>query len=143
MTTKSYTVNYTNTLIQIADDSVNTKGVIPVPRAGKETIASRQYALLHKHPYKFTSDALLFQIHAERAGIPGENLAEEQNRFFSKPQACLRASPLPKKYGWGIHSDENGRIALVDSSSPTYQRLLQDDRAKKVKAMRSAREKMP
>lgn len=141
METQYYTTDYTSTLIEVAEDSSIVKGMIPPIRAGKETIASRQYALLHAHPYEYTSDGLLFQVYADRSGIPEASYTEERRRFFSKPQACLRASPLPKKYGWGIHSDEKGHVALIDSNSPAYQRLLQDSRIKKVKAMRSSRKK--
>jgi len=32
--------------------------------------------------------------------------------LLSKPHPCLRASMLPKRYGWGVHYDGNGRITL-------------------------------
>ncbi len=65
--------------------------------------------------------------------------------FFSKGQPCLRASDLGKKYGWGIHSDGEGRVALFAVGSPEY-RQLEQGRAvagggtvKVVTAMRSSR----
>jgi hypothetical protein len=44
--------------------------------------------------------------------------------FFGKPRACLRASMLPKKYGWGLHFDLKGRIALVPMESGQYQEFV-------------------
>jgi hypothetical protein len=35
----------------------------------------------------------------------------------------LRASDLGKKYGWGIHSDSQGRVALYSCDSDTYAAL--------------------
>ena len=43
--------------------------------------------------------------------------------FFAKPHPCLRASPLPKRYGWGVHYDAHGRIALYAMESEDYRRL--------------------
>ncbi|WP_298711512.1 DUF6157 family protein [Micrococcus sp. 2A] len=37
--------------------------------------------------------------------------------FFAKSQACLRASPLGKRHGWGLHHDAEGRVALVPLGS--------------------------
>ncbi|WP_409484319.1 DUF6157 family protein [Arsenicicoccus dermatophilus] len=51
----------------------------------------------------------------------------------------LRTSPLAKTYGWGIHSDGQGRVALVPLGSARYAELLADGSVTKVAAMRSAR----
>jgi hypothetical protein len=44
-------------------------------------------------------------------------------QLFSKPQACLRASPLPKSHGWGVHFDAKGRVAIHAVDSPEYAKL--------------------
>ncbi|MGH3696072.1 MAG: DUF6157 family protein [Pseudonocardiaceae bacterium] len=41
-------------------------------------------------------------------------------QFYSKSQACLRASDLGKRYGWGIHADGRGRLALFGVDTPEY-----------------------
>ncbi len=52
---------------------------------------------------------------------------------------CLRASPLGKRYGWRIHNDANGKIALYAVESQEYEAFLTDSTVKRVKAMRSKR----
>jgi hypothetical protein len=48
-------------------------------------------------------------------------------------------SPLAKRYGWGIHNDGEGKVALVAIDSPEYERLMKDPRTTKLKAFRSSR----
>jgi hypothetical protein len=60
-------------------------------------------------------------------------------QFFSKGQACFRSSPLTKRYGWGVHSDRNGRIAIYALGSEEYEKHVVDNSLKHVKAMRSKR----
>lgn len=62
-----------------------------------------------------------------------------REKFFAKGQACLRTSPLAKTYGWGIHHDEKGRVALIPMESEQYNRLSEDSSIQQVKAMRSKR----
>lgn len=107
-----------------------------------------QYELLSAHPYRFTQDDVLFETwFRRRPGVvpmPGE-LAEDERavlreEFFARPQACLRASPLPKKYGFGLHFDADGRAALCPVESEEYARLsARPAGVKVVEAMRSAR----
>jgi len=56
-------------------------------------------------------------------------------------QACLRASPLLKKYGFGLLFDHEGRVALCPMESEEYQRLVGgiDGQVTVIKAMRSKR----
>lgn len=61
--------------------------------------------------------------------------------FFSKGQPCLRSSPLAKRYGFGIHCDAEGRVALVPLGSAEYRAFLEDKGVKKIKAMRSGRKR--
>ncbi|MDP9954409.1 hypothetical protein J2X97_000046 [Epilithonimonas hungarica] len=134
---KTHTTNYTNTLIEIAEDSPVSASVIPVVKKDKKTIANYQYEKLSKHPLKYTSDELLFDIFAERNNISPSELEEEKQNFFSKGQACLRTSPLAKKNGFGIFYNEDSKIQLIPVESDDYKRLLADDSVKKVKAMKS------
>lgn len=52
-------------------------------------------------PYKLASDDLLFAVHAVKTHL--SDTAETRAEFFAKPKVCLRASPLPKQFGSGIH----------------------------------------
>ena len=136
---KTNTTNYTNTLIEIAEDSPVSVSVIPVVKNDKKTIANYQFEKLSKHPLKYTSDELLFEIFAERNDISPSELEEEKHKFFSKGQACLRTSPLAKKNGFGIFHNQDSKIKLIPVESEEYQQLLKDDSVKKVKAMKSKR----
>ena len=53
--------------------------------------------------------------------------------------ACMRASPLPKSYGWGLHLDAEGKVALVAMESPEIRRLASSRAIAQTRAMRSRR----
>jgi hypothetical protein len=131
--------NYFNTFIEVAEDCPATKGEIPPLKDNKKSVANLQFEMLHEHPYKFTSDDILFAVFATRKEIPEEELAEQRALFFSKGQPCFRASPLTKRYGWGIHSNEEGKIAMFSVELEAYQKFIADDSIVKKKAMRSKR----
>lgn len=125
-----HSTNYSNTLITVSADCPVTAATPPA-KAG--TVAERQFALLSAAPYSLTSDALLLAVEAERKG------AVTAEAFFAKPQACLRASPLVKKHGYGLHHDAEGQVALVAMESADYAKLLADPAVTKRPGMRSAR----
>lgn len=77
--------------------------------------------------------------YAIRNGLSDADIDAQRNAFFSKGQACLRSSPLAKRYGWGISSDAEGKIAIVPSGTPEYMALASDPRLDHKKALRSAR----
>lgn len=131
--------NYTGTLIQVADDCPVDKAERPPVSGGAPTVAALQYALISAHPYELTSDDVLFEVYAARKSIPARERSEAREAFFAKDQACLRSSPLGKRYGWGIHHNADSRIALVPLGSDTYQALAADPAVKQLKALRSKR----
>lgn len=135
---KVHSTNYYNTFIEVAEDTKATGGAIP-PVKDKRTVAEMQFQLIDKNPYVFTSDDVLFKVFAERSELRDDEYEAARAHFFSKGQACFRASPLSKTYGFGIHADKDGRIALVGMETEEYQRFLSDNSVKKVKAMKSAR----
>ena len=96
-----------------------------------------QYALLRERPYTLTSDDLLFEVHARRNNIADSERQDAREAFFSKPQACLRASPLVKQYGWGLHHDGDGRVAAYGVGTDAYEELLRRSDLKVVAGMRS------
>ncbi len=133
------TTNYYDTFIAVAPDCPVVSAEVPAGRAAAPTIAQLQYELIAEHPYAFTSDDVLFAVHARRQGIPESELAAERERFFARDQACLRSSPLGKRYGWGLHHDAEGRVALVPVGSEEYRRLAEDAALTQTRAMRSKR----
>ena len=136
---KIHSTNYENTFIEIAEDSPAASGQVPPNKGDKKSIANHQFELLNGHPYQYTSDDILFGVFATRNDIVESEQDEERQKFFSKGQACLRASPLTKQYGWGIHSDKNGKVAMYAAETEEYQQMVSDPSVKKVKAMRSKR----
>ena len=98
-----------------------------------------QFEMISKNPYKYTSDEILFQVFAEKNDLTESEREEARAQFFSKGQACLRASPLTKRYGWGIHFVQEGKIELYISESQEYKRFIEDESLKIVKAMKSSR----
>jgi len=133
------TTNYYNTLIEIAEDCPTTAGVVPPMRGDKKSVANYQFEMLFEQPYQFTSDEVIFDIYAERKGIPMVERKAAREQFFSKGQPCLRTSPLAKRYGWGVHSNSDGKVALFSADSVEYTKFLSDSNVEKTKAMRSKR----
>jgi hypothetical protein len=132
-------VNYYDTLIEVADDCPATEAQIPRARGAKKTKAVVEYELLVKHPYKYTEEDIAFETYAALHDIPKAIRLAERKKFLSKGHPHLRASALAKRYGWGIHNNAEGRIALVAVESPAYKKLIDDRRIMKVKAFRSRR----
>ena len=52
---------------------------------------------------------------------------------------ALRASGLGKRFGWGIHADAEGRVAIYAVDSERYQALARDPKIAQTRAMRSKR----
>ncbi len=134
-----HSTNYQNTFIEIAEDSKYKQAQIPPLKGDKKTVAYLQFEMLHEQPYKFTSDEVLFAVFAQRKGFTDAEMEEQRQAYFSKGQPCFRASPLTKSYGWGVHSNEEGKVALYAAESEEYKNFLSDESIKKVKAMRSKR----
>ena len=133
-----HTTNYVDTLITVSPD---TKAVAATPPpTGKGSVAELQFAMLHDHDYELTSDDVVFGVFADRKGITAADRRSARDQFFAKGQPCLRTSPLAKSYGWGIHSDAEGRVALVPLGSSRYDALVNDDVTAKRAAMKTSRQ---
>lgn len=130
---------YTATFIAVAEDCPAAGPEEPPVSAKGPTVASLQYELISQRPYELTSDDVLFEVYATRQGIPEGDREAARAAFFAKDQACLRSSPLGKRYGWGIHHDSDGRVALVPLGSDDYESFVGDASLKQLKAMRSKR----
>jgi hypothetical protein len=133
------TTDYFDTLITPAPDCPVASAEQPPQRASGPTVAELQFDMIASAPYRWTSDDVVFTVWADRAGIAEAERPAAREAFFAKGQPCLRSSPLGKRYGWGIHSDAEGRVALVASGGEDFRRLEADDAVTKVAAMRSRR----
>lgn len=135
---------YTNTFIQIAPDSETTSGIIPESNRKQTPIHIIEYQLLSENPYRLNHEDLIFEVYLIRQGISDEERAARgeaiRAELFQKEHPCLRASALTKRYGWGAHYDENGKIALYAVDSDEYKEFVATC-PNQLLAMRSKRKK--
>jgi len=124
----SAVVGYENTFIAVAEDCRATSGEVPSRRTGAPTVAGTQDVLLACSP----------DVRG-RGDLGAQELERLREQYFAQPRACLRASPLPKSFGWGLHYDAQGRITLHAVDTPEYERLRGDRSLTQVRAMRSRR----
>ena len=143
MTKLTHTTNCFNTFIRVAEDCPARTGEEPPLRAGQPTVACLQYGMIAKAPYKYTSDDVIFATSAPGRELDANTTKAEKRAareaFFSRGQACMRASSLGKRFGWGVHADGEGRIAIYAVDSKRYQALARDPNLAQVRAMRSKR----
>jgi hypothetical protein len=126
-----HTTNYYDTFISVAEDCPITNSEIP-PAKEPKSIAQIEYEMLKDNPYQYTSDDVLYAANGKRRGI-------SRDEFLSKEQPCFRSSPLTKRYGWGVHSDKDGKIAIYSVESNEYKNFAKDDKLKHLNGMRSKR----
>ena len=131
MSLNVFSTNYFNTFIEVAPDSPVDRAQVP-PRKEHKSMAYIEYEMIIHNPYKFTSDDVIY-----KANIKNKKLTRA--KFFSKAQPCLRSSPLTKRYGWGVHCNEVGKIAIFPVESVDYKTLAKDLTLKHIQGMRSKR----
>ena len=136
-----HSTNYFNAFIEVAEDCSAEKGEMPPIKGEKKTVANLQFDMLWENPYQYTSDDIFFSVFALRKESPKNEMEEAREHFFSKGQPCFRASPLTKRYGWGIHSNEEGKVAMYGMETKEYKKFVADQSLKQTKAMRSKRAK--
>ncbi len=138
-------MSYVQTLIAVADDCPVMSSVVPTAHAGKKTVAVLQHELIAAQAHTLTQEDVLFEVWLRRQDPPSNpgdlERVELRERFFAKPQACLRSSPLPKRYGWGLLFDHEGKVALCPMESKEYRRLIEGrvNGIRIFKALRSSR----
>jgi hypothetical protein len=132
-------MNYYDTLIEVADDCPASEAQVPQAGGAKRTKALVEYELLVRRPYKYSEEDIAFETYAALHDIPKASRPTEREKFLSKGHPHLRVSPLAKRYGWGIHNNSQGKIALIAVESTEYSRLVNDPSTTKIKAFRSKR----
>lgn len=131
-----HTTNYRSAFISVSPDSACEVARVP-DKPG--SVAWLQWKMVSDSPYRFTSDDVIFAVHAERNAIAEAERPAARAAFFSRGQPCLRSSPLVKTHGWGVHHDAEGRVALVPVDAPGYAEYLERDDLTVVAGMRSKR----
>jgi hypothetical protein len=136
-------MSYVNAFIQVAADTKASMASSPIEKNGRKTIAVLEFELIANHPYEYTQEEVQFHVHLQRAGVSAAEAEKRHQKlwleFFSKPCACMRTSPLPKTYGWGLHFNAEGKVAVVPVGSKDYQRLKNDPSIQQFRAMQSKR----
>jgi len=132
-------MNYYDTLIEVAEDCPVTKAGVPQPHGNKKTKAVFEYEIIANHPYEYTEEDIAFEIYALMRAIPKADWPKQRQEFLSKGHPHLRVSTLPKRYGWGIHNNAEGRAVLVAVESAEYKKLVRDPHTTKIKAFSSKR----
>lgn len=123
--------NYYNTFIEVASDCPADYGMVPPDKAAGKTKPGIEYEIAANSPYAYTQEEILYETFVRHKQIPPDERrlreAELRAAFFGKPKACMRASMLPKKYGWGLHFNAEGKLALVPRESPEYSRFAEGE----------------
>jgi hypothetical protein len=136
-------VNYVNTFIQVAPDTAAKEATVPAAKAGKRTIAVIEYELIADSPYAHTHEEVQFAVHVRRQEVSERELKVRRDElwreFFSKSRACMRTSPLAKNYGWGLHFNAEGKVALLPLGSADYKRFASSRSITQTRAMRNKR----
>jgi hypothetical protein len=139
-------VDYVDTFIAVAEDCAAQRGTPPPVREDSPSVAARTYRMIAEHPYEYTSGDIIFTVYADRQDIPAQQRTTARAEFYARSQACLRGSDLGKRYGWGIHADADGKLALYGVDTAEYAALAEggdpaapDAKIEVTRAMRSSR----
>lgn len=135
-------MGYVNTFIAVAPDCPVPGPVEPPAVAARPSVARVQYDVLRASPGMLTEEEVLAWSGPDlrgQADVTDEELARVVEGIDSRPHACLRTSPLPKRYGWGLHYDSEGRITLHGVGTDEYAAMSQDPALVQLVAMRSRR----
>jgi len=121
-------MSYSNTFIHVSADCPVDHSEIPKEKNGKKPVHLIQYELLTKNPYKYDHEHLIFEVYLRHKGLqPAKDEQKELwEQLFSKGHPCLRASALIKRYGFGAHYNEEGKIALYPMESKAYKEFAAD-----------------
>lgn len=84
------------------------------------SIAGLEHALLSAHPYCYTPPNLMLEVQRRHKQVRAADLPSFRAWLHAKPQPCMRLSMLPKRWGWGIHFDELGCMAIYGAETSDY-----------------------
>jgi hypothetical protein len=113
-----------NALITIAESSVK-QSEMPVSKTKKETVKEVVYRVLKESPYQFRQYELFYEVHINQLN---------KDTALKLTSYMLVKSELCALLGWGIHGDEEGKLALIPAESEKYKELLNNSNIKKKKA---------
>lgn len=100
-------------LIEVAGDCPVDHAVEPPDVRTRKTVARIAYEVLISSPYRFTEPELFHEVHVARRNRPDLKIGSYN----------IKRSPLVQRFGWGIHRNAEGRLALVAMESERYREL--------------------
>jgi hypothetical protein len=112
-----------NTLITIAESSSDASVTLE-SKSKKETVKEVLFKVLKENPYKYKQYDLFYEVHINQLK-KSEELKLEKYK--------LQRSELCALLCWGIHGNEEGKLALVAAESPEYMGLLNNLKINKKK----------
>ncbi len=136
---KTHSTNYYNTFIIVSDDCPIGKSEMPPVKDDQKTAANIHFEMIKKKPYQYTSDDVIFEVFAHKNDLTAKEKPKAREEFYSKGQPCLRTSALGKRYGWGIHYNAEGKMAMYGIDSKEYQTYSKDKSLKIIKAINNTR----
>ena len=114
-------------IVLVAEDCPAQHAETPGPGRSGQSVAQDQYDLLAAEPFRWTEGDVLFESWWRRqdAAATASDADRERARadYLARPRPCLRASPLPMRYGWGLVFDDRDRVALCAVESAEYRSL--------------------
>ncbi len=123
----------TREFILVAPGCPVDKGTVPQGKRAGKPIVVHQYEVLSQHPYEYTERELSDEVHIVRRG--------KQEGDLQRDKYDLIRSRLAKEFGWGLHYNEDRKLALVGCETAEYERLARraQDRGTAVTAWRSTK----
>ena len=100
------------------------------PSRNPKTIPQIEFEMLIDNPYVYSSDDVLYAANAERRGISWED-------YCATIQPDFRLSPLVKRYGWGVHTNSKGKVAIYPLGSAEYEEFIRDISIQQLRGNRS------
>jgi hypothetical protein len=114
-------------IVLVALDCPAATATPPPPGRRGRSVAEVQYELLCEEPFRWTENEVLFESWWRRqpAAASASEAEKESVRaeWLRGSRPCLRASPLPQRYGWGLVFDAEDRVALCAVESEAYRTL--------------------
>ena len=104
----------TREFILVAPDCPVDKGTVPQGKRADKPIVVHQYEVLSQHPYEYSERELSYEVHIVRRG--------KQEGELNLSKYDLRRSRLAKEFGWGLHYNEDRKLALIGCETPEYER---------------------
>ena len=97
----------------VAEDSKVQIAIEPPQRRAKKMIARIAYEVYRDNPYRYTEEQFHHEVHVVRRKMQGLKIESYD----------IKRSPLLKEYGWGIHRNKEGKLALIPMESEKYREL--------------------